>query len=73
MNKKGIFALVLAALMTAGIVAGCGSDKGTDGSSTAGNSTKGVTVTTIMSQAWLSDSEKELAEKFKEETGIRCV
>lgn len=70
MNKKGIFALVLAALMTAGIVAGCGSDKGTDGSSTAGNSTKGVTVTTIMSQAWLSDSEKELAEKFKEETGI---
>ena len=81
-NRRRARAVMLAAV-TALVVAACGSD-GTDSAATTpaeaattpapagttGSAASSETITYIASQNWVLDSEKQLAAKFEDETGI---
>ncbi|MDG0791821.1 extracellular solute-binding protein [Cohnella ginsengisoli] len=80
--KKAMGMLTVLGL-TAGLLAGCGSDKdaassssgaaGTSGAGTAAASEapkEKVTLTYTASQDWIKESEMQLAKKFEEQTGI---
>lgn len=66
-RRMTIVACMLCATMAAGMMAGCGSkEKEADG----GSEKEKVTLTLAASQNWIVDVDRELAEKFEEETGI---
>lgn len=66
-RRLAIVACMLCATMTAGLLAGCGStDKKEEKKSDDGK----VTLTLAASQNWIVDVDRELAEKFEDETGI---
>ncbi len=76
---KKLVALALAAGLMAGVFAGCSGNKATpettagstSAATTAGSAKKDVTISYIASQDWVKDAEKELGNKFAEETGIK--
>ena len=72
---KKMFGFSMAAVLTAGLLAGCGSDGGDGGSGDGGNSSggKGVTLTFGSHQSGLPTSGivQDLAKEFEEETGIK--
>lgn len=71
---KKVFGLSMAAVLTAGLLAGCGSD-GSDGDGGGGEASggKGVTLTFGSHQSGLPTSGivQDLAKEFEEETGIK--
>ena len=71
---KKVFGLSMAAVLTAGLLAGCGSD-GSDGDGGGGEASggKGVTLTFGSHQSGRPTSgiEQDLAKEFEEETGIK--
>ena len=74
MKKKKVLRLTALATMMAMLtvgVAGCGSsgsgDEGNGGES--GGDSGGQTITVAASTSWVKDVDKELAQKFEEETG----
>ncbi len=72
---KKLFGFSMAAVLTAGLLAGCGSDGGDGGSGGGGESSggKGVTLTFGSHQSGLPTSGivQDLAKEFEEETGIK--
>lgn len=75
---KKIIGISLASVMTAGMLAGCGSDGGSGGDasgneSSSGGDSKGVTLTFGSHQSGLPTSGivQDLAKEFEEETGIK--
>lgn len=68
-RRVAIIACMLCATMAAGLMAGCGGkEKEAEGGS--GDEKEKVTLTLAASQNWIVDVDRELAEKFEEETGI---
>ena len=71
---KKVVGLSMAAVLTAGLLAGCGSD-GSDGDGGGGEASggKGVTLTFGSHQSGLPTSGivQDLAKEFEEETGIK--
>lgn len=72
---KKLFGFSMATVLTAGLLAGCGSDGGDGGSGGGGESSggKGVTLTFGSHQSGLPTSGivQDLAKEFEEETGIK--
>lgn len=86
MNKRALLGLFLAIVLTMGLFAGCGTKTATgDTASTLENQTgataseqtattpkkKNVTLSIAASQDWIKDWDRELADKFTEQTGIK--
>ena len=71
-NIKKLISISLAAVMTAGMLAGCGSES-SDGEGESGSSKKSVTLSFGSHQSGLPNSGivQDLAKEFEEETGIK--
>jgi raffinose/stachyose/melibiose transport system substrate-binding protein len=70
--KKFFVAFLTLSLMT-GIFAGCSNSTSSNAGSEGGQSSgkKDKTISYMLSQGWIQDSEKELGKKFEQETGIK--
>lgn len=70
---KKMFGFSMAAVLTAGLLAGCGSDGGSESGGGDSSGGKGVTLTFGSHQSGLPTSGivQDLAKEFEEETGIK--
>lgn len=70
LRAKRILAASLAACMSAGLLAGCGSESGSgEGEGKPASETKEINL--MASQNWIKDVDNELFKAFEEETGIK--